>query len=339
MEATINFPALTREDELKVAEFAKKIDLNNMQQVINYGVKSQNALSHFSEEILGHKSLRDLGAIGDSVSDLVLKLKDVTEPKRQKGLLSFFKKSRYVFEKKLLQTKGVDSLVGEIEGKLKDHMTSLGDNVKLLTKLEELNFDHHKELSMYIDAGKKALTEDRESTNATFFEKRLTDLQLSRTMSAQLAVQIRMIQANNVGLMDKVQSSLNVVIPMWKTQLLVNANLHASNQALLAQTAVTEMTNDMVVKNAAELNSTVVETAKQVERGIIDVDSLRKANESVINVFNEVRKITAENREVRSKVEGELLAIENTLRDAIDNAVHQKDEQRLVGTSTAGLTL
>jgi uncharacterized protein YaaN involved in tellurite resistance len=313
----VTFPSLNSEEQELVSKFSEQIDLNDTKRLMNYGVKSQTALTQFSSDILGQKSLRDVNSIGESISILVLKLRDATDVRKQTGLLGIFKRTKYAFDKRLLDNSNVNKVVGEIETKLMDHMMTITENVKLLTKLEELNFAHYKELTMYIDAGKTALSKDPENENVEFFEKRLADLQLSRTMSSQLAVQIKMIKANNLGLADKVQSSINVVIPLWKTQLLINANLQSSNEALKAQTAITDMTNSMIVKNAEDLNTTVLETAKQVGRGIVDIESLKHVNQQIINVFNDVQKVISENRAIRMNVENELVSIETILKDTI----------------------
>ncbi len=332
--------SLSEEERRQVAEFSEKIDLNNSTQVLQYGAASQKKVADFSTATLENIRTKDLGEVGDMVTDLVTELKGFDASAEQpKGILGFFKKvSNQVEELKTRYAKA-ETNVDRIEGMLQDHQVQLLKDIAMLDKMYEMNLVYFKELTMYILAGKKKLEKTRavelpalvakakasglpEDAQAakdledmcTRFEKKLYDLELTRNISVQMSPQIRLIQSNDTMMAEKIQTSIVNTIPLWKSQMVLALGLAHSQQAIEAQRAVTDMTNELLRKNAAALKQGTIEAAKESERGIVDIETLQQTNRSLIETLDEVVKIQNEGRQKRAAAEVELGRIEGELK-------------------------
>ncbi len=329
---------LTEEELAKVDEFSKSIDIKNSSMVMQYGAAAQQKVAEFSDSALENVRTKDFGEVGDMLSGLVAELKGITEDD-SKGLKGLFKRSRRSIEtmknKYQKAEKSVDSIVSSLEG----HQVVLLKDISMLDKLYGINLEYLKELTMYIIAGEKRLKEERETTlvemrdKATTsglpedaqaasdfeamcdrFEKKLHDLKLTRTISIQMAPQIRLVQNNDALMTEKIQSTIVNTIPLWKSQMLISLGLAHSKQAMEAQRAVTDMTNELLKKNAEALHVATVEVAKESERGVVDIETLTNTNKELIATIEEVQKIQEEGRAGRRAAEAELVKIEDELR-------------------------
>lgn len=329
---------LTEEELAKVDEFSKSIDIKNSSMVMQYGAAAQQKVAEFSDSALENVRTKDFGEVGDMLSGLVAELKGITEDD-SKGLKGLFKRSRRSIEtmknKYQKAEKSVDSIVSSLEG----HQVVLLKDISMLDKLYGINLEYLKELTMYIIAGEKRLKEERETTlvemrdKATTsglpedaqaasdfeamcdrFEKKLHDLKLTRTISIQMAPQIRLVQNNDALMTEKIQSTIVNTIPLWKSQMLISLGLAHSKQAMEAQRAVTDMTNELLKKNAESLHVATVEVSKESERGIVDIETLTNTNKELIATIEEVQKIQEEGRAGRRAAEAELVKIEDELR-------------------------
>ena len=330
---------LSPEEEKMVEEFASKIDISNSQAILAYGVGSQKKIADFSENALERVKTKDLGEIGDMLAGVVGEIRSLETEEDEKGLFGFFKKTSNKLANLKAKYDKVETNVNNIAKALEDHQVTLMKDVLMLDKMYELNMNYYKELSMYILAGKKrlerannvelpelikkadesGLPEDTQkakdfSQMINRFEKKIYDLELTKTVSLQMAPQIRLIQNNDSMMSDKIQSTIVNTIPLWKNQMVIAIGLKHSNDAAKAQKAVSDMTNELLKRNADALKTATIETAKESERGIIDIETLKNTNKTLISTFDEVIKIQDEGRQKRKEAEAELRNIENEMR-------------------------
>ena len=336
-EAQVN---LTPEEQAMVDQFAQKIDITNSQQVLQYGSACQKKIGDFSEAALSKVSTKDLGEVGNMITDLIGELKsfDAGE-EQQKGILGFFKKKGDQLDALKTKYNKAETNVENIQGMLEAHQVQLLKDIAMLDKMYDLNMAYFKELSMYILAGKKKLAEVRagelqqamdkakvsglpEDAQAARdladqcerFEKKLYDLELTRNISLQMGPQIRLLQNNNTMMAEKIQSTIVNTIPLWKNQMVLALGLAHSQQAMQAERAVTDMTNDLLKKNAEALKLGTIETAKESQRGVVDIETLQQTNKSLIETLDELNKIQTEGRAKRAAAEQELTRIEDELK-------------------------
>ena len=330
---------LSPEEEKMVDEFASKIDISNSQAILAYGVGSQKKIADFSENALERVKTKDLGEIGDMLAGVVGEIRSLETEEDEKGLFGFFKKTSNKLANLKAKYDKVETNVNNIAKALEDHQVTLMKDVLMLDKMYELNMNYYKELSMYILAGKKrlerannvelpelikkadesGLPEDTQkakdfSQMINRFEKKIYDLELTKTVSLQMAPQIRLIQNNDSMMSDKIQSTIVNTIPLWKNQMVIAIGLKHSTDAAKAQKAVSDMTNELLKRNADALKTATIETAKESERGIIDIETLKNTNKTLISTFDEVIKIQDEGRQKRKEAEAELKNIENEMR-------------------------
>ena len=336
-EAQVN---LTPEEQAMVDQFAQKIDITNSQQVLQYGSACQKKIGDFSEAALSKVSTKDLGEVGDMITDLIGELKsfDANE-EQQKGIMGFFKKKTSQLDALKTKYDKTETNVEKIQSMLEAHQVQLLKDIAMLDKMYELNMAYFKELSMYILAGKKKLADVRanelqhamdkakvsglpEDAQAARdladqcerFEKKLYDLELTRMVSIQTAPQIRMIQNSDSVMAEKIQSTLVNTIPLWKNQMIIALGVHHSTEAAKAQRQVSDMTNELLKKNAENLKMATIETAKESERGIVDMETLKQTNQSLISTLDEVMKIQEDGRQKRAAAEVELVQLENDIK-------------------------
>ena len=335
--------SLSPEERKVVDDFAQKIDLSNSSLVMQYGAAAQKKIAGFSDTALDKVRTKDLGEIGDQISDLVVELKgfDIEEEER-KGIFGWFKSTGNKITAMKAKYDTAEQNVNKIAGTLEKHQVQLMKDVVMLDKLYEMNLNYHKELSMYIIAGKKKLQQERATTLVELenkakasnlaedaqaandyaqmcdnFEKKLHDLELTRMVSVQMSPQIRLVQNNDKLMTDKIQSTLVNTIPLWKSQMVLALGLAHSEQAVKAQREVSNLTNDLLRKNAEKLKMSTIETAKESERGIVDMETLRQTNQSLIQTLDEVVKIQDEGRQKRRAAEQELGRLENELKQKL----------------------
>ena len=333
---------LSPEEERLIEEFSSKIDISNSQAVLTYGVGSQKKIAEFSENALERVKTKDLGEIGDMLAGVVGEIRSLEIDEEDKGFFGLFKKSGNKLANMKAKYDKVEVNVNNISKALEDHQVTLMKDVLMLDKMYELNMNYYKELSMYIMAGKKrlerannielpelikkadesGLPEDTQkakdfSQMINRFEKKIHDLELTKTVSLQMAPQIRLIQNNDSMMSDKIQSTIVNTIPLWKNQMVIAIGLKHSTDAAKAQKAVSDMTNELLKKNAESLKAATIETAKESERGIIDIETLKSTNKTLISTFDEVIKIQDEGRKKRKEAEAELRNIENEMRSKL----------------------
>ena len=334
---------LTEEEKKAVEEFSKKIDIGDSNLVLQYGAAAQKNIASFSESALNSVRTKDLGEIGKSLSDLVVELKGFgQEEDEKKGLFGLFKKSGNKIESLKAQYSKVETNVDRIAHELEQHQVMLLKDVAMFDQMYELNLKYYKELTMYILAGKKRLAavrageleelrkqaeasgaqEDAQRYNDMVqmcerFEKKLHDLELTRMISVQMGPQTRLLQNNDTLMIEKIQSSLVNTIPLWKSQMVLALGMEHSRQATAAQNAVTEMTNDLLKKNADTLKMGTIATAKEAERSIIDIETLQHTNQQLISTLDEVLNIQKEGAAKRKEAEAELGKIEGELKQKL----------------------
>ncbi len=334
--------SLSDEEKKQVADFSQKIDLTNSTQVLQYGASSQKKVADFSSSALETIRTKDLGEVGGMISDLVGELKGFDPNEETKGFFGFFKKSAVQLDSLKSKYSKVETNVDKIEGMLQNHQVVLLKDIAMLDKMYEMNQVYFKELTMYVLAGKKKLAETRatelkalvEKAKATGlpedaqaakdladlcdrFEKKLYDLELTRNVSVQMSPQIRLIQSNDTMMAEKIQTSIVNTIPLWKSQMVLALGLAHSQQAIDAQRAVTDMTNELLRKNAAALKQGTIQAAQESERGIVDIETLTQTNQSLIDTLDSVVKIQTEGRAKRAAAEVELGRIESQLKDKL----------------------
>lgn len=333
---------LTPEEKKMVADFAAKIDITDPNIVLQYGAGSQQKIANFSDSALQNVKTKDLGEVGNMITSLVGELRDFEDDDSTKGFLGFFKKQTNKLEQMKTKYDKVDVNVEKIATALEDHQVKLMKDVAVLDQLYNVNLANFKELSMYIVAGKQKLEEVRanelpaliekakqsnlpEDTQAANdmaamcnrFEKKIHDLELTRAISIQMAPQIRLIQNNDTVMSEKIQTTLVNTIPLWKSQMVIALGLAHSQQALKAQQQVTDLTNELLKKNAEALKISTIETAKASERGIVDIETLKQTNETLISTLDEVVQIQNDGRAKRKEAEAELARIEDQLKNKL----------------------
>lgn len=332
-------PTLTPEEQKVVDDFCEKIDIHNSNAILQYGVGAQKKLASFSESTLENVQTKDLDEIGNMLSEVVVELKGFDVEEEEKGFLGLFKKSTNKLAALKAKYQKAETNINQITQALESHQVQLLKDVAILDKMYELNLTYFKELSMYIIAGKQKLEQVRatelvELTNRAKasnlpedaqavkdlqsqcdrFEKKIHDLELTRMVSIQMAPQIRMIQGSDSLMVEKIQSTLVNTIPLWKNQMVLALGASHAGQAAKAQREVTDMTNELLKKNAAILKETTIEAAKESERGIVDLETLKNTNASLISTLDEVMKIQTEGRAKRQAAEAEMLDMENQLK-------------------------
>ena len=333
---------LTPEEKKMVADFAAKIDLRSSNAILQYGAGAQKKIADFSESALENVKTKDLGEVGDMLAGVVTELKSFDEEEEEKGIFGFFKKGGNKLANMKAKYDKAEVNVNRICDALEGHQIQLMKDIAMLDKMYELNTTYFKELSMYIAAGKKklqdvattelpeleakaarsGLPEDAQAVNdlnalCNRFEKKIHDLELTRTISLQMAPQIRLVQSNDTVMSEKIQSTLVNTIPLWKSQMVLAIGVENSSRAAKAQREVTDMTNELLRKNVEKLKLATVETAKESERGIVDIETLKATNESLISTLDEVMKIQQEGKEKRRTAEAELNRIENELKQKL----------------------
>ncbi len=334
---------LSEEERKAVQEFADKFDISNTNVILQYGSASQKKIAAFSESALSNVRTKDLGEVGNMITSLVGELKGFTiEEEEKKGLFGLFKKAGNQLVTLKARYDKAENNVDKICNVLEDHQVQLLKDVAMLDKMYELNLVYFKELAMYIIAGKKKLSQVREeqlpglvekakqsglpedaqaakdlSDLCDRFEKKLHDLELTRMVSIQMAPQIRLVQGSDTLMVEKIQSTLVNTIPLWKSQMVLALGIAHSRQAMEAQREVTDMTNDLLRKNAETLKMGTIETAKESERGIVDIETLKATNQSLITTLDEVLKIQNEGRQKRRAAEQELGRIEGELKQKL----------------------
>ena len=330
---------LTPEELQMVNEFSQKIDLHNSQAILQYGVGTQKKMADFSEAALNNVRTKDLGEVGNMLSSLVIDLKSFDVTEQDKGFKGLFKKSSNKITSMKARYDKAEVNVNNVCTALENHQVTLMKDIALLDKMYAVNLTYFKELSMYILAGKKKLEEVRNGELAAAvakanasnlpedaqaakdlqsmcdrFEKKIHDLELTRMISIQTAPQIRMVQNNDTLMAEKIQSTIVNTIPLWKSQMVLALGIEHSAQAAKAQREVTDMTNELLRKNADILKTATIDTAKESERGIVDLETLKHTNESLISTFDEVLKIQTEGREKRRNAEAEMQRMEDELK-------------------------
>lgn len=333
---------LTPKEQEMVKAFVDKIDLNNTNAVLQYGASTQKKMADFSNKALTNIKTKDMGEIGDMITGLVTELKSFDVEEESGGFLNFFKKKANSLTNLKAKYDKAEVNVAKISDALESHQVQLLKDVEFLDKMYDLNLNYFKEISMYIIAGKEKLeiarnTELEELKQKALasglpedaqvvkdfenmcerFEKKINDLELSRMIALQTAPQIRLIQNSDTVMVDKIQSTLVNTIPLWKNQMAIAIGIQHSTDAAMAQRQVSDMTNELLRKNASALKVATIETAKEAERGIVDMETLRNTNESLITTLDEVMRIQTEGREKRRQAEIDLQNMENQLKDKL----------------------
>ena len=330
---------LSPEEQQMVNDFAEKIDITNSQMVLQYGAASQKKLSSFSETALSRVKTKDMGETGQLITSLIGELQGFDATEQSKGIFGFFKKPVQTIETLKTRYESADKNVERIKTQLEDHQVTLMKDITMLDKMYELNLVYFKELTMYILAGKKKLAYVRENDLKAAqekaqrtqlpedaqaardladlcdrFEKKLYDLELTRNVSIQMGPQIRLIQSNDTMMAEKIQTTIMNTIPLWKNQMVLALGIAHSQEAMKAERAVTDATNELLKKNAATLKQGTIDIAKESERGIVDIETLKQTNKQLIETLDELNKIRADGKVKRANAEQELGRIEGELR-------------------------
>lgn len=333
---------LTPDEQKMVDDFSKKIELTNSNVILQYGSGAQKKVADFSETALNSVKTKDLGEVGDMLSGVVCELKNFQVEDNEKGIMGFFKRSGNKINALKARYAKAETNVDQISSALEGHQVTMLKDIAMLDKMYDLNKVYFKELTMYILAGKKKLQEvqtqqlpalqkkaeasnlpeDAQAVNdlasmCNRFEKKLYDLELTRTISIQMAPQIRLVQNNDLLMSEKIQSTLVNTIPLWKSQMVLALGVEHSQQAAKAQREVTDMTNELLRKNADTLKMASVNTAKESERGIVDMETLQHTNEQLITTLDEVMQIQKDGHEKRAAAEQELGKIEGELKQKL----------------------
>nr|WP_294469660.1 toxic anion resistance protein [uncultured Sellimonas sp.] len=340
-EPVMDENVLTEEERKMAEQFASQIDLTNSTMILQYGAGTQKKMADFSETALDNVRTKDLGEVGSLLGNVVQELKNFDE-EEEKGFFGIFKKQANKIQNLKTKYASAEANVNQICKVLEGHQVQLLKDIALLDKMYELNLTYFKELTMYIMAGKKKLQEVQEKDLAELrekarrsglaedaqaardlesmcnrFEKKIHDLELTRMVSIQTAPQIRLVQNNDTIMAEKIQSTIVNTIPLWKSQMVLALGVEHSRQAAEAQREVTDMTNELLRKNAETLKMATVETAKESERGIVDMETLKATNESLISTLDEVMQIQEDGRRKRQEAEVELRKMEQELKDKL----------------------
>lgn len=338
-EPEMDETVLSEEERRMAEQFAQQIDLTDSSMILQYGIGTQKKMADFSESALENVRTKDLGEIGNLLSGVVSELKNFDE-EEEKGFLGFFKKQSNKIQNMKIKYAKTEANINQICQVLENHQVQLMKDIALLDKMYDLNRTYFKELTMYIIAGKKKLKEVREGQLQVMlakaqqsglaedaqaardldsmcqrFEKKIHDLELTRMISIQTAPQIRLVQGNDTVMTEKIQSTLVNTIPLWKSQMVLALGVAHSTQAAKAQREVTDMTNELLKKNADTLKMATIETAKESERGIVDIETLKATNQSLISTLDEVMNIQEEGRRKRQEAEIEITRLEAELKD------------------------
>ena len=343
MEQTI----LTPEEQQMVDSFAQKIDIENTNQILQYGAGTQKKMADFSDAALENVRTQDLGEVGELITQVVGELRDFDATEEEKGFLGFFKKQGNKIENMKNRYAKAEVNVQKITTSLQDHQMRLMKDSAVLEKMYAQNLNYYKELTMYILAGKKKLQEVREGklrdleakaaasglpedaqeakdldSKCNRFEKKLHDLELTRTISLQTAPQIRLVQNNDTLMVEKIQTTIVNTIPLWKSQMVLALGIAHSTEAAQAQRQVTDLTNELLKKNAQALHLASTETAKESERGIVDIETLKQTNQELISTLDDVMKIQKEGRIKRQQAEVEMRRMEDELKNKLLEIQH-----------------
>ena len=344
------------EDELKqIEDYASSIDIHNTSTIISYGAAAQRKVAEFSESALGNVTSKDLGAVGEALTSVITELKGFEiDKEEEKGFFSFFRRSAKKGANRVMALKTsyekAEANIEKLVQVLEKHQVTLLKDVAMLDKLYELNKGYFRELTMYIEAGKKKLAsiqdnelqdlrakaqksglpEDAQAVKDLLdlysrFEKKIHDLELTRTISLQMGPQIRLIQSNDIQMSEKIQSTMVNTIPLWKSQMVLALGITHSQDAAKAHREVTDMTNKLLTQNAETLKMATIETAKEVERGIVDIETLKETNANLISTLDEVLKIQEEGRQGRKQAELELNKIEEDLKNKLMGLADKKE--------------
>lgn len=333
---------LTPQEKQMIDDFTKKIDLSDSNIAMHYGQSCQQKIAEFSDTALEGVKTKDLGEVSNMLTNLVVELKGFDTEKKKKGLAGLFGKAQTNMEKLKAQYNDAEKNVDAIENALMAHQNQLNKDVVMMDKMYAANLAYFKELTMYIIAGKQKLEEERAGKLAELrkkaeetglaedaqaandynamlerFEKKLYDLELTRNISIQMAPQIRMLQNNDVLMVERIQSTINNTIPLWKNQMVLALGMAHAQQATHAQHEVTELTNDLLKKNAETLKQGTIDVARESERAVVDIETLQETNQKLIDTFDEVLKIQTEGREKRANAENELGRIEAELKQKL----------------------
>ena len=333
---------LTEAERKMVDDFVQKIDLTDTNLVLQYGAAAQKNIAGFSENTLNAVRTKDLGEVGEALASLVVELKGFGGEEEEKGLFGFFKKKRNQLEAMKTAYAKAETNVNQIVTVLENHQVTLMKDIAMLDQMYELNTKYYKELTMYILAGKKRLNQVRAGELETLrqraaqsgaqedaqayndlanmcgrFEKKIHDLELTRMISIQMGPQTRLIQNNDTLMLEKIQSSLVNTIPLWKSQMVLALGLEHSRQATAAQSAVTNMTNELLKKNADLLKMGTLDTAREAERSVVDMETLQHTNQQLISTLDEVMHIQQEGAQKRREAEAELGRIEGELKQKL----------------------
>lgn len=333
---------LSDEEKQQVEDFSKKIDLGNSAGILQYGAGTQQKMADFSEKALDRVRTKDLGEVGNLIGGLVGELKSFDVEEEEKGFLGFFKKQGNKLANLKAKYDKAEANVDKIVDTLENHQVILMKDIDMLDKMYEINLAYYKELTMYILAGRKKLAEVQNNelpalmekarktglpedaqavkdlqSQCDRFEKKLHDLELTRMISLQTAPQIRMVQGSDTMMAEKIQSTIVNTIPLWKSQMVIALGVEHSTEAAKAQRAVSDITNELLKKNAEKLKTATIETAKESERGIVDIETLKATNESLITTLDEVMKVQTEGRAKRAAAENELRSMENQLKEKL----------------------
>ena len=341
-EPQLSENVLSEQERKMVDDFSKQIDIRNSAAILQYGAGTQKKMAVFSEEALEKVRTKDLGEVGDLLGDVVTELQSFDAAEQEKGIFGFFKRGSNKIEAMKTKYAKAEANVEKITETLEKHQIQLLKDAATMDKMYELNLNYFKELSMYILAGKKKLEEIRSTelpqlmhkaqmTNlpedaqaakdldsmCQRFEKKIHDLELTRMISIQTAPQIRLVQGNDTLMAEKIQSTLVNTIPLWKSQMVLALGVAHSTQAARAQRQVTDMTNALLQKNAETLKMATIEAAKEAERGIVDIETLKKTNENLISTFDEIMNIQREGHQRRMEAEMEMNRLEGELKQKL----------------------
>lgn len=343
MEQTV----LSPEEQQMVDSFAKKIDIENTSQILQYGTGTQKKMADFSDAALENVRTQDLGEVGDLITQVVGELRDFDAAEEEKGFLGFFKKQGSKIENMKNRYAKAEVNVQKITTSLQDHQMRLMKDSAVLEKMYAQNLNYYKELTMYILAGKQKLQEVREGklkdleakaavsglpedaqeakdldSKCNRFEKKLHDLELTRTISLQTAPQIRLVQNNDTLMVEKIQTTIVNTIPLWKSQMVLALGIAHSTEAAQAQRQVTDLTNELLKKNAEALHLASTETARESERGIVDIETLKQTNQELIATLDDVMNIQKEGRAKRAQAELEMRKMEEDLKNKLLEIQH-----------------
>ena len=344
IEQSLNYDSLTKEEQAAIDEFNEKIDINDTTQILQYGAKAQTKISKFSDSVLEGIKTKNVGEVGDLLANLVAQIKtfdsDIGSAGNKKGLAKLFYNAKKELDTIIAKYSKIETNVDGIEKNLENHKLQMLKDIAIFDTMYEKNLEYFKEISLYIIAGERKLNELKETTLPELrkkaeetgeqldaqkvqdmenminrFEKKLYDLKTTRIISIQMAPQIRLLQNNDSELVDKIQSSITNTIPLWKNQIVLALGINNAKQALGAQKAVSELTNDMLKKNSELLKQGSIEIAEESERAIVDVETLRQTNKDLIETLDKILEIHENGRIKRAEAEKELQEIEKELKE------------------------